>query len=150
MDCIDCHNTVGHPMAATPEQGIDGAIAAGLVSRDLPFVRREGVRLVKASYPTEDAALQAIEQGLRSFYQSRNPAVDQQTLARSVSGVQDVYRRNVFPAMKVSWGAYPTNKGHVTSNGCFRCHDDSHKAKDGSAINADCGYCHLQVDTSSQ
>ena len=150
MDCVDCHNTVGHPMAATPEEGVDRAIAAGLVSRDLPFVRREGVRLVKASYPTEGAALQAIEQGLRSVYQSRSPAVDQQALARTVSGVQDVYRRNVFPAMKVSWGAYPTNKGHITSNGCFRCHDDSHKAKDGTAINADCAYCHLQVDTSSQ
>ena len=25
---------------------------------------------------------------------------------------------------------------------CFRCHDDCHKAKDGSVISADCEYCH--------
>jgi hypothetical protein len=28
MDCVDCHNTVGHPMAATPEQAVDRALAA--------------------------------------------------------------------------------------------------------------------------
>ena len=49
--------------------------------------------------------------------------------------------------MKVTWGTYPDNKGHVTSNGCFRCHDDSHKAKDGSTISADCEYCHTQIET---
>jgi hypothetical protein len=146
MDCIDCHNTIGHPMSPTPEAAVDRAIAAGRVSRDLPHVRREGVRLVKAAYPTEDAAAQAIDQGLRSFYQSRGGAVDAQALARTVAGVQEVYRRNVFPAMKVSWGAYPTNAGHVTSNGCFRCHDESHKAKDGMAISGDCGYCHRQIE----
>jgi hypothetical protein len=150
MDCIDCHNTVGHPISATPEEAVDRAIAAGLVSRDLPYARREGLRLVRASYPTQDDALRAIDQGLRSFYHSRGAAVDQQALARTVSGFQDVYRRNVFPAMKVSWGAYPNNKGHITSNGCFRCHDDSHKAKDGTTISADCQYCHLQVDSNLQ
>jgi NapC/NirT cytochrome c family protein len=146
MDCVDCHNTVGHPMSATPEEAVDRAIAAGLVSRNLPFARREGLRLVKASYANEDDATRAIDQGLRSFYQSRGAAVDQQALARTVAGFQDVYRRNVFAAMKVSWGAYPTNRGHITSNGCFRCHDDSHKAKDGTTISADCEYCHRQVE----
>ena len=48
--------------------------------------------------------------------------------------------------MKVTWGTYPDNKGHVTSTGCFRCHDDSHKAKDGSTISADCEFCHTQIE----
>src|SRR5262249_13176161 len=146
MDCVDCHNTVGHPMSATPEEAVDRAVAAGLVSRNLPFARREGLRLVKASYATEEDAVRPIDQGLRSFYQSRRAAVDQQALARTVAGFQDVYRSNVFPAVKVSWGAYPTNRGHITSNGCFRCHDDSHKAKDGATISADCEYCHRQIE----
>jgi hypothetical protein len=55
----------------------------------------------------------------------------------------------VFPAMNVTWGSYPDNKGHITSNGCFRCHDDSHESKDGSKISADCEYCHKQIDTQS-
>jgi hypothetical protein len=26
--------------------------------------------------------------------------------------------------------------------GCFRCHDEQHKAADGSAISQDCSKCH--------
>ena len=48
--------------------------------------------------------------------------------------------------MNVTWGTYPDNKGHVTSNGCFRCHDESHEAKDGSTISADCAFCHTQIE----
>ncbi len=144
MDCIDCHNTVGHPISPTPERAVDQAIAAGLISRQLPNVRREGVKLLTAEYPTQDEGVRAIERGLRTFYESRG--VDQQALARSVSALQDVYRHNVFPAMKVTWGSYPTNRGHLTSDGCFRCHDDSHKAKDGSLISGDCEWCHKQIE----
>jgi nitrate/TMAO reductase-like tetraheme cytochrome c subunit len=145
MDCIDCHNTVGHPISQTPERAVDQAIAAGLVSRELPFVRREGVRLLTAAYPNQDEGVRAIERGLRSFYESRG-GVDQQAVARSVSALQDVYRHNVFPAMNVTWGTYPTNRGHLTSTGCFRCHDDTHKAKDGSVISGDCEWCHKQIE----
>ena len=146
MDCIDCHNAVGHPIAPTAEQAIDQAIAAGLVSRRLPYVRREGVKLLKTSFASEDEAMRAIENGLRSFYQSGSTAADAAAVGRSAAALQAVYRRNVFPAMKVSWGAYPSNKGHFTATGCFRCHDDSHADQTGATISSDCDYCHKQVD----
>ena len=146
MDCIDCHNTVGHPIAPTPEKAVDGAIAAGLVSRKLPLVRREGVRLMTAHASDASDAAAAIDRELREVYASRGGPGDQQALAQTVGAVQALYRRNVFPAMKVTWGSYPNNKGHVTSNGCFRCHDETHEAKDGSSINADCEYCHKQIE----
>ena len=149
MDCGDCHNAVGHPIAPTAEEAVDQAIAVGHVSRGLPYVRREGVRLVKATYPSEGAAARAIDQGLTGFYKSRGGSTDQEALKRAVSAFQDLYRSNVFPTMKVTWGSYPDNKGHITSNGCFRCHDDSHKAKDGKTISADCEYCHRQLETPS-
>jgi hypothetical protein len=141
MDCIDCHNTVGHPMAASPERAIDGAIASGRIDRQLPFVRREGVRLLRASYGSHEEASSAIDAGLRSFFAERG-GIDARALARSVSGLQEAYRRNVFPAMKVAWGAYPNHLGHMTSTGCFRCHDGEHAAADGSVISGDCEYCH--------
>jgi NapC/NirT cytochrome c family, N-terminal region len=145
MDCVDCHNTVGHPIAATPERAIDQAIATHASSRSLPFARREGIRLVKASYPSQEAAERAIDEGLRSFYRSRG--ADQSALTETVTAVQDAYRRNVFPSMKVSFGSYPDNRGHITSNGCFRCHDESHETKDGKTISADCELCHKQIET---
>jgi cytochrome c553 len=146
MDCIDCHNTVGHPIAPTAELAVDRAIAANQIDGKLAFARREAVRLVKAGYSSQEEGLAAIERELRSFYGSRG-SIDQQALARSVAGVQDVYRRNVFPSMKVTFGSYPDNRGHVTSTGCARCHDETHAAKDGTKISGDCEYCHKQIDT---
>jgi hypothetical protein len=146
MDCIDCHNTVGHPISPTAELAVDRAITAGQIDKQLPFARREAVRLVKAGYSSQEEGLSAIERELRSFYGSRG-SIDQQSLARTVAGVQGVYGRNVFPTMKVTFGSYPDNRGHITSNGCVRCHDDSHAAKDGTKISGDCEYCHKQIET---
>ena len=128
MDCIDCHNTVGHPISPTAERAVDNAIAAGQISRELPFARREGGPAGQSvvSQPGRSADA-AIDEGLRAFYQiaGRLERSDRAE-SRGVAAFQDVYRRNVFPTMKVTWGSYPDNKGHVTSTGCFRCHDDSH------------------------
>jgi len=147
MDCIDCHNTVGHPFAQTPEQAVDQAMAAEPAARAIPFARREGIRLVKESYASREAAERAIDEGLRGFYQARG-SVDPKAVAQTVSAIQNAYRRNVFPAMKVTFGSYPTNRGHTTSDGCFRCHDESHTTADGKTISADCELCHKQLDGS--
>ena len=45
-------------------------------------------------------------------------------------GILAVYERNVCPELKVTWGSYPTNLGHTSSPGCFRCHDESHATAD--------------------
>ena len=142
MDCIDCHNVPAHRIAATAEQAVDAAITAGDISRTLPLVRREGVRLVKAEYPTQAHGLEEIEKGLRAFYTGKS--ADDRELARAIQSLQNVYRRNVFPSMKVTFGVYPNNIGHITSQGCARCHDGGHTAADGSTINGDCEYCHKQ------
>ena len=147
MDCIDCHNAAAHRIAPTAQQAVDRTIANGLIDRRLPFVRREAVRLVSAQYADESQALQNIERELRQFYAERGAAADPRVLTSAIDAVTNAYRRNVFPDMKVTFGVYADNLGHMTSTGCFRCHDDSHTAKDGSKISADCEYCHIQVET---
>jgi nitrate/TMAO reductase-like tetraheme cytochrome c subunit len=145
MDCIDCHNVVAHRIAPTAEEAVDRAMAAGDLPRGLPFVRREGVRLVQAGYPNTEAALAGIAEGLRGFYKAQSGTVDPAMIERSVAALQDVYSRNVFPSMNVTFGVYPDNIGHTTSQGCFRCHDGSHTAKDGAIINFDCESCHKML-----
>jgi hypothetical protein len=149
MDCIDCHNTVGHPIAASAEQAVDDAIAAGRVRRDLPHARQEGVRLLKASYASDSEAVSAIDRGFRGFYRSRGGPIDEHAVEQTVAALQALYRRNVFPAMKVTWGSYPDNRGHIVATGCFRCHDGSHATTGGEAISADCEYCHKQIEPPS-
>jgi hypothetical protein len=57
----------------------------------------------------------------------------------------------VFPDLKVTWGTYPNNLGHMDDPGCFRCHDDGHATASKKAITQDCGSCHqsLAVDEAS-
>jgi hypothetical protein len=146
MDCIDCHNTVGHPIAQSPEQAVDEAIAMGRIGRQLPHARREAVRLMKASYGSDEEAASAIGRELTGLYGSKEGSGDEPAVDRTVAAVQALYRRNVFPVMKVTWGTYPNQRGHITSTGCFRCHDDSHKDKSGAVISAECEYCHKQIE----
>ena len=141
MDCLDCHNRPAHTFTFTPQRAVDQAIARGDIPRDLPFVRREAVAAVSAEYADRTAALESIAARLDDFYRARE-GVDARMVARAVSATQQVWARNVFPVMRVAWGTYPNHLGHVDTPGCFRCHDDSHKAADGTTISQDCELCH--------
>jgi hypothetical protein len=52
---------------------------------------------------------------------------------RGAREVLAVYSRNVFPEMKVTWGAYPNHIGHTDFTGCFRCHDERESKPRASA-----------------
>jgi len=145
MDCMDCHNRPAHLMAATPERAVNERMASGEIPKDLPFVRRETVKALKVTYPTQQAAEQGIATALREFYRTQRPESyigERQQVEKAVQGTTAVYRRNVFPEMNVTFGTYPNNIGHMDFPGCFRCHDDNHKTKDGKKIAQDCDTCH--------
>ena len=145
MDCMDCHNRPSHPMSATPERAVDELIARGAIPRTLPFVRREAVKALKVTYPSQDAAGEGISRTLRDFYRSQYPQAymsQRPDVEKAVQATGSVYRRNVFPEMNVQFGTYPNNIGHMDFPGCFRCHDDNHKTKDGLKIGQDCDSCH--------
>lgn len=141
MDCTDCHSRPAHAFSATAERAVDRAIGAGEISRTLPFVRQEIVAALKAEYATEAAALPAIAQRLTQFYASRDPALAPE-VARAAAAAQRLYRTNVFPEMKVTWGTYVPQLGHVDAPGCFRCHDSERKSVTGKVISQDCELCH--------
>jgi nitrate/TMAO reductase-like tetraheme cytochrome c subunit len=145
MDCIDCHNRPTHAFAPSAERALDHAIGFGEVPRSLPFIRREAVALLKVAYPSRSAATEAIRTKLEQFYGTDYPEVyasRRAELDRAIHGIDGVYRKNVFPAMRVTWGTHPNNIGHADSPGCFRCHDDNHKSADGRTIQQDCDLCH--------
>jgi hypothetical protein len=65
-----------------------------------------------------------------------------QDVEKAVQAAQRIFSRNVFPEMNVQFGTYPNNIGHMDFPGCFRCHDDNHKSKDGKKISQECDTCH--------
>ena len=144
MDCMDCHNRPSHRFDASAERAIDETLANAEIARTLPFVRREAVAALKVNYPDQATAQQEIATRLVGFYKSNGDiyATRKADVDRLVEGVQRIYARNIFPSMRVTWGSYPNNIGHMDSPGCFRCHDDNHKTKDGRVIKQDCETCH--------
>jgi hypothetical protein len=149
MDCIDCHNRAAHSFD-TPEKVLNRDMSQGLPNPSLPFVHKEGLELIKATYSSQEEAAAKITSGLEDFYRSKYPAVwnDQRAdIDQAAKTLVTIYSRNVFPFMKVTWGTHPNNIGHNDYPGCFRCHDSSHETKDGKSITNDCSTCHNLLAT---
>ena len=144
MDCIDCHNRPTHEFKP-PDRSVDDALAAGKLDASLPFVKREAVALLSKPYATTDEGLRSIADGLENFYRANYPEVNAgkgDSVRAAVAEVQRIFQTYTFPEMKTDWQTHPNNIGHFYAQGCFRCHDDQHKAPDGKAIRQDCELCH--------
>ena len=144
MDCMDCHNRPTHAFQM-PDRAVDEKITSGAISRDLPYVKKEAVALLRVEYPDRSTASDRISRALVDFYKTKYPQTYQnrrtavETAAQQVAAI---YLRNIFPEMKITWGTYPNNLGHEDFLGCFRCHDGKHKSADGRVIADDCSTCH--------
>lgn len=153
MDCMDCHNRPAHTFQM-PDRAVDQAMEEGLISPDLPFIKKQATAALKAGYPDREEASQRIAGALNDFYRKSYPDVYREkrdAVDAAIRETQAIYLRNVFPAMDVTWGTYPNNLGHSDFPGCFRCHDGSHSTNDGRSISNDCDSCHtlLAVDESN-
>ena len=149
MQCVDCHNRAAHSFEL-PGPALDRAMARGEIPAGLPFIKKTGIELLKATYASEEDAAQKIPAGLNSFYQQKYADIwakrsnDVQLAGQALVAI---YRNNVFPDLKVTWATYDNNLGHNDSPGCFRCHDDAHATADKKTITQDCSTCHQMLAT---
>jgi len=150
MDCVDCHNRPTH-VFELPERALDEAMTTDHISPRLPFIKKQALAALKADYPDRDAARAQIATKLDTFYRTGYQQVyaqQRKQIENAIAAVQEIYAHNIFPAMKVTWGTYLNNIGHMDSPGCFRCHDGSHTSADGRTIPNDCNTCHELPDLS--
>jgi nitrate/TMAO reductase-like tetraheme cytochrome c subunit len=147
MDCITCHNRITH-LVPTPERAVDSALARGLISTKIPFIRKQAVATLAAAYPSQAEALAAMDkldayyaQNYSDFYASNSRAVKD-----AVAALKEMYTSSVFPDQKVDWNTHPNNLGHKDWPGCFRCHDGKHLTSDGQAVRLECNLCHSIPD----
>jgi len=144
MDCVDCHNRPTHTFDL-PESAVDKQMSTGRINPNLPYIRKKAVEVLKVNYTAREVAERSITNEISQFYQTNYPEIDRsQRAAVKQAGreVANIYLRNIFPDMRVTWGAHPNNLGHNDSPGCFRCHDGSHTSADGQTITNDCSACH--------
>jgi hypothetical protein len=148
MDCISCHNRIGHPLPS-PRRAMDQAMAGGRIDPDLPYIKREGMRILWSNYASDAAADAEIDR-LRGFYELRYPDVatrDAVAINEAIDELKVLYRLAATPEMRVTATTYPDNLGHTDFAGCFRCHDGGHfLVKNGAAtkkaIPSSCDTCH--------
>src|SRR5581483_11114053 len=106
MDCIDCHNRPTHRYEV-PERALDDAIAKGQIARSLPFVRKQGLVILKTEYAEKSQARTAIPAALAAYYSKNYPQVagaKQADIDRAGAALFAIYDRNIFPEMKIKWG----------------------------------------------
>jgi hypothetical protein len=144
MDCVDCHNRPSH-IYRDPGVEIDLALTDGRIDTSLPFIKREGLRVLKVEYASEAQARAAIAKEIDGFYRAQYPQVTSErasAVTQAGKALGDIWSWNVFPAMKVTWNTYPNHIGHQQSPGCLRCHDNKHVAESGTKISKKCDVCH--------
>ncbi len=149
MDCMDCHNRPTH-IFQLPEEAMDQAMAEGKISPALPYVKKEGIELLKQDYATQDEAARRITASLASFYQKDYPAIysaKEAEIAQTGQALVGIYRQNVFPEMRLKWGTYPNDLGHKEFPGCYRCHGKLASAENQRKIPKHCDTCHNLLAT---
>ncbi len=142
MDCMDCHNRPSH-IYEDPNRFINIAMAAGTIPPELAYIKKIAVQTCVEEYPSQAEAFNKIASTIRDFYQYGQNGVNDSLIHRAIEGTQAAFAANIFPTMKVRWSEYPNHIGHMTTVGCFRCHDDEHVSNDGRTISKACEACHL-------
>ncbi len=144
MDCLDCHTRPSHRFYLA-DRAIDQALSLNRIDRSLPWVKKKGLEILEAEYQSTAEAEQKIPAALISYYKEEFPEIyeaKREAVERSAQELLALFKRNVFPEMRITWGTYPDHIGHTDFPGCFRCHDEMHASEDGKVISQDCSACH--------
>jgi hypothetical protein len=145
MDCVDCHNRPSHIYRSAHEE-VDRLITEGRIDRSLPYVKREGVRIIDTQYDSHELAREGIREELQKYYAEDYPDLAGEkadAINEAAEALADAYSVNVFPQMQVWWDTYPDHIGHEQSDGCTRCHKRSMRTADREQISDDCDNCHI-------
>jgi len=141
MDCMTCHNRATHAFR-NPADRVDEALATGDLDDQLPYLKREAVKRLSASYASQEEGISAIDD-LAQFYSTEYTYAERQaSVEHAVTVLQEIYRETVFPEMRITWDVYPDNLGHKDFPGCFRCHDGNLVNEQDEAISNSCTLCH--------
>ena len=126
---------------------------AGPHATSLPFLKKTAVEILQAEYASSDGGGGRSRGPGRTTSASspRPPRTRAADIDEAGQVLADIYSRNVFPELGVTWGTYPDNRGHQdTAPGCFRCHDGEHITASGEAITNNCFRCHFPSPRSTR
>lgn len=148
MDCMDCHNRPAHRFQP-PYELINEQLLSGKINPRIPLIKQKAMEVLSGDYASQEEGEAEIRQKLTKFYQEKHKdfyASARSDVEKAIEEIVNLYHENFFPEMKTRWDIYPENIGHLTSPGCFRCHDGGHKSQEGKVISRDCKICHTIIE----
>ncbi|HBO97240.1 MAG TPA: cytochrome C [Candidatus Omnitrophica bacterium] len=148
MDCIDCHNRPTHRFLP-PYKLINEALAAGRMDAALPSIKEKALEVLSAQYASQQEAAEKIRRTITDFYRGEFADAYQEhadRVTRSADELVVLFQNSSFPEMRARWDTHPDNIGHMTSPGCFRCHDGAHTSDGGKTVTRDCTVCHTIIE----
>jgi hypothetical protein len=152
MDCLDCHNRMGHPFT-TPEKAVNEAFADGRLSSELPYMKKELENFLDSKYGSQEEALSALDV-FETQYKETYPEAEAMLgseVDKAFEVAKDLVTRLIFYRPGVSWDQFPDNSGHTAFPGCFRCHNGKFESEEGDVIPIRCNLCHsLPVSTTGE
>ncbi len=147
FDCLDCHNRPAHVLEPA-SRSINEALFDGRIPDELPEIKDIAMEVLLDDYEDRDAAHAAIPDGLESFFEANYPDATveaAEAIQQAARALIDIYDVNFFPEMKTDYRVRQYNDGHLSWDGCFRCHDGEKADQYGNVISNDCNVCHLIV-----
>lgn len=152
MDCMDCHNRPSHNYRP-PAFFVNESITSGSIPADLPEIKNLSMEICSENISNSDSVTNFIKNTINEFYESDYPEIfesNPEKIKKAITGLTEIYFKNIFPDMKVRWDAYPNHIGHLEFNGCFRCHNDNLSAENGDTISKDCNICHSIISQGTE
>jgi hypothetical protein len=128
-----------------PADAADVTLYGNEALRELPFSKRQLVTALVQKYETREDGIVGVPAAIEAYYRENHPDIANEkasAVRELMAAGSEIYRRTVFPGMNVDWRTYPSNIGHMTSAGCFRCHAGDHVDGKGGKIVSDCQSCH--------
>ncbi len=145
MDCMDCHNRPAHEYRS-PSNFVNSLLIAKKIPAYLPWIKKIAMdALWNKEYSTLDSAKEGLSDYILGAYKKNHPQIFtkyNKEIKDAISYIQEEYSHNVFPEMKINYSTYPRHIGHLETNGCFRCHNNTFKSADGKVISNNCDLCH--------
>jgi hypothetical protein len=142
MECVDCHNRPTH-VYRTADQELDDMLTSWPELQKVPYLKKASGEVLARRFDEAAVRSNEVKRALLAWYSDRpEEETDSALLEKAAGQVQEIYSRNCWPRMNITWGTYANHIGHTASPGCLRCHGNNHVTSEGKAVRADCRLCH--------
>lgn len=145
MDCLDCHNRPTH-VFQLPEDIVDFGLLSRRLNPAIQGIREDSLIVLKRRYESRAEAAKRIPDHLFALQGLRGEIITfKKEIKEAANYLVESYTNNIWPEMNIWWGTYKGHLGHQYAEegyGCFRCHDDLHRNRNGQVISNSCDLCH--------